>query len=280
MKIKLPYVPDRGTKPRKAGLTMVMDKGLSLRQAEDLIESSGHCIDFVKLGFGTSYVTNKLEEKIELYKSAGISPYLGGTFFEAFLVRDMFRDYIKLLKKLKLETAEISDGSIRLKPEEKLRLIKELSEEFKVFSEVGSKEAGIFIAPNRWKQMMETELEAGAWKVIAEARESGTVGIYRPGGKPHVALINKILNKIPKESILWEAPNKAQQAYFIKLLGYDVNLGNIAPDEVISLETLRLGMRGDTFFEHLPAALREQYVQINEDGTEAEYSDGEDEDNG
>lgn len=280
MKIKLPYVPDRGTKPRKAGLTMVMDKGLSLRQAEDLIESSGHCIDFVKLGFGTSYVTNKLEEKIELYKSAGISPYLGGTFFEAFLVRDMFRDYIKLLKKLKLETAEISDGSIRLKPEEKLRLIKELSKEFKVFSEVGSKEAGIFIAPNRWKQMMETELEAGAWKVIAEARESGTVGIYRPGGKPHVALINKILNKIPKESILWEAPNKAQQAYFIKLLGYDVNLGNIAPDEVISLETLRLGMRGDTFFEHLPAALREQYVQINEDGTEAEYSDGEDEDNG
>lgn len=280
MKIKLPYVPDRGTKPRNAGLTMVMDKGLSLRQAEDLIESSGHCIDFVKLGFGTSYVTNKLEEKIELYKSAGISPYLGGTFFEAFLVRDMFRDYIKLLKKLKLETAEISDGSIRLKPEEKLRLIKELSKEFKVFSEVGSKEAGIFIAPNRWKQMMETELEAGAWKVIAEARESGTVGIYRPGGKPHVALINKILNKIPKESILWEAPNKAQQAYFIKLLGYDVNLGNIAPDEVISLETLRLGMRGDTFFEHLPAALREQYVQINEDGTEAEYSDGEDEDNG
>jgi len=280
MKIKLPYVPDRGTKPRNAGLTMVMDKGLSIRQAEDLIESSGHCIDFVKLGFGTSYVTNKLEEKIELYKSAGISPYLGGTFFEAFLVRDMFRDYIKLLKKLKLETAEISDGSIRLKPEEKLRLIKELSKEFKVFSEVGSKEAGIFIAPNRWKQMMETELEAGAWKVIAEARESGTVGIYRPGGKPHVALINKILNKIPKDSILWEAPNKAQQAYFIKLLGYDVNLGNIAPDEVISLETLRLGMRGDTFFEHLPAALREQYVQINEDGTEAEYSDGEDEDNG
>lgn len=280
MKIKLPYVPDRGTKPRNAGLTMVMDKGLSIRQAEDLIESSGHCIDFVKLGFGTSYVTNKLEEKIELYKSAGISPYLGGTFFEAFLVRDMFRDYIKLLKKLKLETAEISDGSIRLKPEEKLRLIKELSKEFKVFSEVGSKEAGIFIAPNRWKQMMETELEAGAWKVIAEARESGTVGIYRPGGKPHVALINKILNKIPKESILWEAPNKAQQAYFIKLLGYDVNLGNIAPDEVISLETLRLGMRGDTFFEHLPAALREQYVQINEDGTEAEYTDGEDEDNG
>jgi phosphosulfolactate synthase len=275
MKIKLPYVPDRETKPRNTGLTMVMDKGLSLRQAEDLIESSGHYIDFVKLGFGTAYLTNRLQEKIELYKSANIQPYLGGTFFEAFLVRDMFSDYVRLLKKLKLNTAEISDGSIRLKPEEKLKLIKDLSKDFKVFSEVGSKEAGIFIAPNRWKQLMESELEAGAWKVIAEARESGTVGIYRPGGKPHVTLINKILNKIPKDSILWEAPNKAQQAYFIKLLGSDVNLGNIAPDEVISLETLRLGMRGDTFFLHLPQELRQKYVQFNEEVTEEEYDDQE-----
>ena len=273
MNIKLPYVPDRAPKPRNSGVTMVMDKGLSLRQAEDLIESSGHCIDFVKLGFGTSYVTNKLEEKIELYKSSGIEPYLGGTFFEAFVVRDMFRDYVKLLKKLNLETAEISDGSIRLKPEEKLRFIRELSKEFKVFSEVGSKEAGIFIAPKRWIQMMETELEAGAWKVIAEARESGTVGIYRPGGKPHVALISKIMNRISKDAILWEAPAKTQQAYFIKLIGSDVNLGNIAPDEVISLETLRLGMRGDTFFEFLPANLKEKYVQHNEDGAEEDYQE-------
>lgn len=254
-----------------------MDKGLSLRQAQDMIDSAGNCIDYVKLGFGTAYVTPQLPEKIKLYQNNGIQPYLGGTFFEAFLVRDMFKDYVKLLKKLKLETAEISDGSIRLKPEEKLRLIKELSKNFRVFSEVGSKEAGIFIAPNRWKQMMESELEAGAWKVIAEARESGTVGIYRPGGKPHVALINKILNKIPKDRILWEAPNKAQQVYFIKLLGADVNLGNIAPDEVTSLETLRLGLRGDTFFEHLPADLKEKYVQINEDGMEAEYRENEEE---
>ena len=273
--IKLPYVPDRGSKPRLSGVTMVMDKGLSLRQAEDLVDSSGSYIDFVKLGFGTSYVTNKLEEKIEFYKSVGIEPYLGGTFFEAFVVRDMFRDYIKLLKKLKLETAEISDGSIRLKPEEKIRFIKEMSKEFKTFSEVGSKEAGIFIAPKRWIQMMETELEAGAWKVIAEARESGTVGIYRPGGKPHVSLIRQIMGKIDKDAILWEAPAKAQQAYFIKLIGSDVNLGNIAPDEVISLETLRIGMRGDTFFEHLPSELREKYVQHNEDGAEEDYQEEE-----
>lgn len=276
MNIKLPFTPDRGEKPRNSGVTMVMDKGLSLRQAQDLIDSAGHAVDFVKLGFGTAFVTPQLTEKIKLYQTNGIQPYLGGTFFEAFLVRDMFKDYVKLLKKLKLETAEISDGSIRLKPEEKLRLIKELSKNFKVFSEVGSKEAGIFIAPNRWKQMMETELDAGAWKVIAEARESGTVGIYRPGGKPHVALINKILNKIPKDAILWEAPNKAQQVYFIKLLGFDVNLGNIAPEEITSLETLRLGLRGDTFFEHLPAELKEKYIQINEDGEEAEYDENED----
>lgn len=275
MKIKLPFVPDRGTKPRTSGVTMVMDKGLSLRQAEDLVDASGHCIDFVKLGFGTSYVTNRLEEKIELYKASGIKPYLGGTFFEAFVVRDMFRDYVKLLNKLKLETAEISDGSIRLKADEKLRFIKDMSKDFQVFSEVGSKEAGIFIAPNRWKQMMESELEAGAWKVIAEARESGTVGIYRPGGKPHVSLIRQIMNKIDKDLILWEAPAKAQQAYFIQLIGSDVNLGNIAPDEVISLETLRLGMRGDTFFHHLPADLREKYVQHNEDGAEEDYQDEE-----
>ena len=273
--IKLPYVPDRASKPRLSGVTMVMDKGLSLRQAEDLVDSSGNYIDFVKLGFGTSYVTNKLEEKIEFYKSVGIQPYLGGTFFEAFVVRDMFRDYIKLLKKLKLDTAEISDGSIRLKPEEKIRFIKEMSKEFKTFSEVGSKEAGIFIAPKRWIQMMETELEAGAWKVIAEARESGTVGIYRPGGKPHVSLIRQIMGKIDKDAILWEAPAKAQQAYFIKLIGSDVNLGNIAPDEVISLETLRIGMRGDTFFEHLPSELREKFVQHNEDGAEEDYQEEE-----
>lgn len=270
MKIKLPYIPERPEKPRTAGVTMVMDKGLGMRAAEDMIEVAGKHIDFVKLGFGTSMATGRLEDKINLYKSHGLQPYLGGTFFEACVVRDKFNDYKKLLKKLNIETAEVSDGSIHLEPEVKAKYISELAKDFRVLSEVGSKDSGIFIAPQKWKKLMQMELEAGAYKVIAEARESGTVGIYRPGGKPHVQLIKQILSVVNGDNILWEAPNKAQQVYFIKLLGANVNLGNIAPDEIISLEALRLGLRGDTFFESLPDNLKKQYLQFNEEGFEAE----------
>lgn len=270
MKIKLPYIPDRPEKPRTNGVTMVMDKGLGLRAAEDMIEVAGKHIDFVKLGFGTSMATGRLEDKILLYKSHGLQPYLGGTFFEACVVRDKFNEYKKLLSKLKIETAEVSDGSIYLEPEVKAKYINELAKDFRVLSEVGSKDSGIFIAPQKWKKLMQMELDAGAYKVIAEARESGTVGIYRPGGKPHVQLIRQILSVVDGDKILWEAPNKAQQVYFIKLLGANVNLGNIAPDEIISLEALRLGLRGDTFFESLPENLKKQYLQFNEEGYEEE----------
>jgi phosphosulfolactate synthase len=269
--IELPHVPQRGPKPRTKGITMVMDKGLSLRQAEDMISASGDLIDFVKLGFGTSYVSNNVNDKIALYKSAGIRPYLGGTFFEAFMVRNMFEDYMRLVvDKLKLDTVEVSDGSILINHDSKCGYISKLAQYCTVLSEVGSKEAGILISPNKWKQMMHDELQAGAWKVIAEARESGNVGIYRPSGKAHVSLIHKILNKIKQEDIIWEAPIKSQQVYFIKLLGYDVNLGNIAPDEVIPLETLRLGLRGDTFFTFLPKEVAQGWIP--------EYKDDEQED--
>lgn len=252
MNFDLSHIPVRTTKPREAGLTMVMDKGLSLRQAEDLIETGSGLIDLVKLGFGTSLITNKLQEKVKLYQESGIKVYLGGTLFEAFLIRGQFDDYRKLLKKLGIDTAEVSDGSIELHHETKCELIHEMAKDFTTLSEVGSKEAGIIIHPNKWKNMMKAELEAGSWKVIAEARESGNVGIYRPNGSAHVSLIGKILDVIPSESILWEAPQKAQQVWFINQLGANVNLGNIAPAEVIPLETLRLGVRGDTFFNHLP----------------------------
>ena len=269
--IELPHVPKREAKPRNKGVTMVMDKGLSLRQAEDMISSSGHLVDFVKLGFGTSYVSKNVNDKIALYKSANIRPYLGGTFFEAFMVRNMFDDYMRLVvDQLKLDMVEVSDGSILINHDSKCGYISKLSHHCTVLSEVGSKEAGILISPNKWKQMMHDELQAGAWKVIAEARESGNVGIYRPSGKAHVSLINKILAKIKQEDIIWEAPIKSQQAYWIKLLGSDVNLGNIAPDEVISLETLRLGLRGDTFFTFLPREVAEGWVP--------EYKDDEKED--
>ena len=252
MNFELSHIPERVAKPRDSGLTMVMDKGLSLRQAEDTISASGQLIDVVKLGFGTSLIASDLEPKIKLYHEHGIDVYLGGTLFEAFLVRGQLDDYRKLLDKLGLKTLEVSDGSISLNHDTKCELIRDLARDYRVLSEVGSKEAGIIIHPNKWKSMMQNELEAGSWKVIAEARESGNVGIYRPNGSAHVSLINKILAAVPKDKILWEAPIKAQQVWFINLLGANVNLGNISPTDIIPLETLRLGVRGDTFFNYLP----------------------------
>ena len=229
-----------------------MDKGLSLRQAEDLIESTGNNIDLLKLGFGTSYVTNNLAEKIKLYEQANIRVYPGGTLFEAFVARKKFNEYRKFLDKYQLELCEVSDGSIVLEHNEKCKFIKKLGEDRTVMSEVGSKEQGILISPGKWIKMMQRELEAGSWKVIAEGRESGSVGIFRPNGAPHTLLINKIIAKVDAEKILWEAPEKKQQVWFINLFGANVNLGNIAPHDVVPLECLRLGLRGDTFFNYLP----------------------------
>lgn len=253
---ELPFIPERTNKPRNNGLTMMMDKGLSLREVEDMLSRSADLIDIAKLGFGTSYVTNDLQEKINLYKQAGIKCYFGGTLFEAFIVRDMFDDYRKLLDKFGMEMTEVSDGSIEIPHDLKCEMINKLSKDYTVMSEVGSKEEGIIIHPNKWISMMNTELEAGSWKVIAEARESGNVGIYRSSGNAHTVLVNKILAQVNGDDILWEAPKKPQQVWFIKLLGSNVNLGNIAPNEVIPLETLRLGLRGDTFFSFLPEEMQ------------------------
>lgn len=244
---------------------MVMDKGLSLRQAEDLIDGAGHLVDLVKLGFGTSYVTPRLKDKIALYRGNGIKVYLGGTLFEAFIARGQFEAYRKLLDTLKLGTVEVSDGSIDLNHDEKLKFISTLAKDHTVLSEVGSKETGILISPAKWVRLMNSELEAGSWKVIAEARESGTVGIYRPSGHAHTTLVNRIMAKVPGKDILWEAPIKSQQTWFIKQVGANVNLGNVPPDEVIALEALRLGLRGDTFFDYLPADVAEQLRQIKHD---------------
>ena len=252
MNFTLSHIPERTARPRTSGVTMVMDKGLSIRQTEDLISSADYLVDIVKLGFGTAYLTKNLKEKVDLYHSAGIKVYLGGTLFEAFLIRGQEEEYFRLMDKLGLQMAEVSDGSIELPHDRKCELINRMSKNWTIMSEVGSKEAGIIIHPNKWKNMMAAELEAGSWKVIAEARESGNVGIYRPNGSAHEALVGKILDKVPADSILWEAPIKAQQVWFIELLGPNVNLGNISPADIIPLETLRLGLRGDTFFNYLP----------------------------
>ncbi|MEO5572311.1 MAG: phosphosulfolactate synthase [Bacteroidia bacterium] len=251
MNFSLTDVPDRAIKPRESGITMVMDKGLCVREAEDMIAGSGLYIDIIKLGFGSSFVTPNLEKKIAVYRDAKIPVYFGGTLLEAFIIRNQFEDYLRLLEKYKMTHAEISDGSITLEHTQKCEYIRQLARYVTVISEVGSKEEGIIIHPLKWIEMMTRELEAGVWKVIAEARESGTVGIYRPNGKAHVVLINKITAKVPTEKIIWETPQKSQQAYFIKHFGANVNLGNIATNEIIAVESLRVGLRSDTFFQFL-----------------------------
>ena len=270
MNFSLPHIPERTKQPRNNGITMMMDKGLSLREAEDFIQANGHLTDIVKFGFGTAYVTANLEEKLRLYRSAGLKPYFGGTLFEAFYARGRFEDYMRLLDKYDLDLAEISDGSILINHDEKLELIHRLAKTRTVLSEVGSKDSGILISPGRWIKMMSSELEAGSWKVIAEGREAGNVGVFRPNGTAHTMLINKIIAKVKPEDILWEAPQKNQQVWFIKLFGANVNLGNIAPNEVIPLECLRLGLRGDTFFEFLPEDYAQRLKQVDSDEPEEE----------
>jgi phosphosulfolactate synthase len=253
----LSQLPSRPAKPRREGVTMVMDKGISLRQAEDFVSTASPYVDFLKLGFGTSMLTQNVKEKVRLYQQAGIKVYVGGTLFEAFVIREQFDDYLRYLDQLGLDAAEVSDGSIEIAHERKLDYIRRLSANYTVLSEVGSKEEGIIIHPARWIKMMQSELEAGATKVIAEARESGTVGIFHKDGSAHSMLINRIVHKVKLENIIWETPQKNQQVYFLKLFGSNVNLGNIAVDDVIPLETLRLGLRGDTFFTFLPESMKQ-----------------------
>ncbi|MDB5021086.1 MAG: Phosphosulfolactate synthase [Pedobacter sp.] len=247
MNYPLNNIPDRPSKPRQSGLTMVMDKGLSLRQVEDFIDVAGVHTDIVKLGWATSFVTPNLKEKLALYRSAGLPVYFGGTLFEAFVIRNQFDDYRRVLDQFGMEYVEVSDGSITIDHDEKCGYIRTLSEQVTVISEVGSKDEKKIFAPYKWIKLMKAELQAGSWKVIAEARESGNVGIYRGSGEVREGLVDEILTEIPEEAIIWEAPQKEQQVWFIKLIGSNVNLGNIAPSEVIPLETIRLGLRGDTF---------------------------------
>ncbi|WP_324675465.1 phosphosulfolactate synthase [Hymenobacter sp. GOD-10R] len=251
MNYHLNDLPERTSKPREQGFTMVMDKGLSIRETEDFLEVGAEYADIVKLGWATSYVTPNLKRKLEVYKAAGVPVYFGGTLFEAFIIRNQFDDYRRLLSEFGMEYAEVSDGSLDLNHDRKLEYIRTLSQEVQVLSEVGSKDAEKIIPPYKWISQMQTELEAGAIKVIGEAREAGNVGLFRSTGEVRSGLVEEILTKVPVEKILWEAPQKAQQVWFIKLLGANVNLGNIAPNEVVSLETIRLGLRGDTFTHFL-----------------------------
>lgn len=234
-------------KPRRNGLTMVMDKGMGLDGVRDFLSVAAPFVDLVKFGFGTSYVTNNLREKIDIYREYGVPVYFGGTLFEAFLVREQIDDYIDIIKDYGLEYVEVSDGSITIPHIEKCGYIEKLAKHVTVLSEVGSKDAEHIIPPYKWIELMRAELEAGSTYVIAEAREAGNVGIYRGTGEVREGLVQEILTRIPSEQIIWEAPQKAQQVYFLELLDANANFGNIAPAEVIALESMRVGLRGDTF---------------------------------
>ncbi len=251
MNFNLTQIPVRTQQPRHYGLTMVMDKGLSLREAENFLSIGAPHTDIVKLGFGTSFVTPNLRDKIELYQKHNIPVYFGGTLFEAFIIRNQFDDYVAMCKDYNIDVIEVSDGSIEIPHTEKCGYIEKISKFAKVFSEVGSKDAAHIIPPYKWIELMSAELNAGASYVIAEAREAGNVGIYRGSGEVREGLVQEILTKIPAEKILWEAPQKAQQLYFLELIGCNVNLGNIAPSEIIPLEAMRIGLRGDTFHLYL-----------------------------
>lgn len=242
-------LPGRPPKPRQVGISHVMDKGLSLSAVEGMLESCGDFIDIVKLGWGTSYVSRDLRDKLALYESAGIPVVLGGTFWETCFAQQKLDEWRRWVHELGLRHVEVSDGTITIPHEVKLEHIAALAQEFTVLSEVGSKDLQTVIAPYRWVELIEAELRAGAWKVITEARETGTAGIFRGDGEVRMGLIDEIVHAIDPNRLLFEAPQKAQQVWFIRKFGPNVNLGNIPHDEVIPLETLRLGLRADTLLD-------------------------------
>lgn len=248
-------VPARPGKPREVGVTHVIDKGLNLRDIEGLFDTAGQFVDIVKFGWGTSYVTNNLEKKIALYRSFETPVVCGGTLFEAVYGRGRMDDFKRWLVDHRFSHVEISDGTLEIPREEKLELITDFARDFTVLSEVGSKDSDVVFAPYQWVEWINEELEAGAWKVITEGREGGTAGIYRSDGDMRTGLLDEIAHGVAIENVLFEAPTKSSQAWFVKHFGPNVNLGNIPPDEVIPLETLRLGLRGDTLKEVLLASV-------------------------
>ncbi|PZS14938.1 MAG: phosphosulfolactate synthase [Solirubrobacterales bacterium] len=239
-------LPDRSAKPRQQGITHVLDRGLSIAEVDGMVEVCGGSIDMVKLGWGTALATGNLERKLARYRDHGIPAMLGGTLTELAIAQDRLQRLVGWLHELGLEHIEVSDGTITLAHERKLELIEQLTREFVVLSEVGSKDDTRIMAPYRWVELIEAELAAGAWKVIAEARESGNVGIFRHDGEVRMGLIDEIVHAVAPEQILFEAPRKDQQVWFVRRFGHDVNLGNVHPQEVLSLETIRLGLRSDT----------------------------------
>jgi phosphosulfolactate synthase len=240
-------LPHRSDKPRERGVTHVIDRGLSIAEVDGLMEVAGNSVDIVKLGWGTALRTGNLEHKLARYRQHGVPVMLGGTLTEIAIAQDRLDSLVGWVHALGLEHFEISDGTIALEHGRKVELIERLSKEFVVLSEVGSKDdTGAITPPYRWVEMMRAELGAGAWKVIAEGREAGTAGIFRPTGEVREGLIGEVVHDIDPGQIMFDAPRKHQQVWFVRRFGPEVNLSNIAPNDVLALETLRLGLRSDT----------------------------------
>ena len=233
-------------KPRARGLTHVIDRGLSVAEVDNLMEVAGHCVDVVKLGWGTALVSANLKPKLERYAAREVPVVLGGTLTELAIRQGRVEDLVAWLRELGLRHVEVSDGTIALDPALKRELIERLAHEFTVLAEVGSKDVDFIMAPYVWVEQIQRDLEAGAWKVIAEARESGTAGIYRATGEVRTGLIDEIAHAVDPDRLIFEAPRREQQVWLLKRFGTECNLGNIAPHDVLSLETLRLGLRSDT----------------------------------
>ena len=242
-------LPSRPSKPREVGVTMIIDSGYGVRTIRDVLEVGHTYADYVKLGWGTSVITQNLSEKIKLYKEFGIPVCLGGTLFEVAFIQGKFEEFLDAAIDLDVDMIEVSDGSIVMEEKDKLSCIEKVAKRIKVISEYGSKDSAHIRAPHYWVSGMKNELASGAWKVIAEGRESGTSGLYRGSSELRTGLVEEIIDSIPQEDILWEAPQKSHQAWFIKEFGKDVNLGNIALKDIVPLETLRLGLRGDTLLK-------------------------------
>jgi phosphosulfolactate synthase len=240
-------LPERSSKPRERGVTHVIDRGLSITEIQGMVEVGGEFVDIVKLGWGTALAARNLDRKLACYREYQIPVVLGGTLTELAITRGRFEELIAWVHELGLEYFEISDGTIALEHERKLELIEQLAREFTVLSEVGSKDdTGAITPPYVWVEQMRAELAAGAWKVIAEGREAGTAGIFRPSGEVREGLIAEIVHDIPPDRILFDAPRKDQQVWFVRKFGPEVNLSNVPVGEVLPLETLRLGLRSDT----------------------------------
>ena len=233
----------------EGGLTHVLDKGLGPRAWEDVLETSGLYIDVVKLGWGTAFVTANLRKKLDVLREKRV--VVGGTFFEAVWATGQLERYKQWLGELGFDHVEVSDGAVEIPREQKLELIADLARDFTVLSEVGSKDSSVEFSSDEWTQWLREELDAGAWKVITEAREGASSGIFTSDGAMRTDLVEEIGSAVDLDDVIFEAPTKAAQAWFVKRFGPTVNLGNIPPEEVIPLETLRRGLRADTLKEVL-----------------------------